>query len=81
MHFDAHYSSRNVLQQAWVTTVEVGMATWKAINFLKSTHEPNLKDTIDQAFKVEWGHLNIFGEDGIAILWCFLSLLYFLNFD
>jgi hypothetical protein len=27
MHFDAQYSSRNVLQQAWVTIVEVGMAT------------------------------------------------------
>jgi hypothetical protein len=32
MHFDSQYSSRNVLQQAWVATVKVGMATWKAIN-------------------------------------------------
>jgi hypothetical protein len=39
MHFDAQYSSCNVLQQAWVAMVEVGMATWKAINSLRSTRD------------------------------------------
>jgi hypothetical protein len=36
MHFDTQYSSRNVLQQAWVAIVEVGMVTWKAMNSHKS---------------------------------------------
>ncbi len=30
-HFDDHYSLKRVLLQAWEATVEVGMATWKAI--------------------------------------------------
>jgi hypothetical protein len=33
-HFDNQYSSRKILQQAYVDIVEVGMATWKAINSL-----------------------------------------------
>ncbi len=77
MHFDVHYSSHNVLQQAWVVTVEVGMATWKAINSFKSIHEFSLHDSIDHAFKAEWCHLNIFGEDGATIVWQFLPPLYF----
>jgi hypothetical protein len=36
-HFDNQYSSKKILQQAWVATVEVGIATWKAINSLRST--------------------------------------------
>jgi hypothetical protein len=81
MHFDVQYSSRNVLQQAWVVTVKVGMVTWKAINSLISTREFSLQDNIDQAFKAKWCHLNIFGEDGTTIVWRFLPPLYFLNFD
>ncbi len=81
MHFDAHYSSRNVLHQAWVATVEVGMAIWKAINSLKSTREPSIHNRIDQAFRAKWCHLNVFGEDGAATVWRFLPPLYFLNFD
>ncbi len=51
------------------------MTNWKAINSVRSTPESSLQDNIDQAFKAEWCHLNIFGEDGTAIVW------YFLNFD
>jgi hypothetical protein len=79
MHFDAYYSSCNVLQQAWVVIVKVGMVTWKAINSIRFTPEPSFKDIIDQVFKAEWCHLNIFGEDGAAMVWRFLPLLYFLN--
>jgi hypothetical protein len=57
------------------------MATWGAINSLQPTHEPYIRDRIDQALKAEWCHLNIFGEDGAAIVWRFLPPLYFLNFD
>jgi hypothetical protein len=51
MHFDAQYSSCNVLQQAWVAIVEVGMVTWKAINSLRSTCEFSFQDSIDKTFK------------------------------
>jgi len=81
MHFDSHYSSRNIIQQAWVAIVEVGMATWKAINSFWPTREPYIQDRIDHGFKVEWCLLNIFGEDGAPIEWHFLPPLYFLNFD
>ncbi len=80
-HFDNQYSSRKILQQAWVATVEVGMATWKAINSLRSTWDPTIQARLDQAFKAEWCHLGIFGADCVTIVWCFLPPLYFLNFS
>ncbi len=79
-HFDNQYSSRKILQQAWVATVEVGMATWKATNSLRSTREPSIQARINQAFRVEWCHLGIFGDDCATIVWRFLPPLYFLNF-
>ncbi len=53
---DNQYSSRKIPQQAWVIIVEVGMATWKAINSLRSTREPSIQARIDQAFRAEWCH-------------------------
>jgi hypothetical protein len=47
MYFDNQYSSKNVLQQARVAIVEVGMATWKAINHLRTTRELSIYDRID----------------------------------
>ncbi len=79
-HFDYQYSSRKILQQAWVATVEVGMATWRAINSLRYTREPSIQARIDQAFRTEWCHLGIFEDDCVTIVWCFLPPLYFLNF-
>ncbi len=79
-HFDNQYSSRKILQQAWVAIVEVGMATWKAINSLRSTREPNIQARIDQAFRTESCHLGTFGDDCATIGWRFLPPLYFLNF-
>jgi len=79
-HFNNQYSSRKILQQTWVTTIEVGMATWKAINSFRSTQEPSIQARIDQAFRAEWCHLGIFGDDCATIVWHFLPPLYFLNF-
>jgi hypothetical protein len=79
-HFDNQYSSRKILQQAWVATVEVGMATWKAINSLWSTRDPSIQARIDQTFRAEWCHLSIFGDDCATIVWHFLPPLYFLDF-
>jgi hypothetical protein len=63
-----------------VAIVEVGMATWKAINSLRSTREPNIQARIDQAFRTESCHLGTFGDDCATIGWRFLPPLYFLNF-
>jgi hypothetical protein len=71
-HFDDQYSSRKVLHQAWVATVEVDMATWKAISSRQSIRDPVTQDRIDQAVRAEWCHLNIFGEDCATIVWRFL---------
>jgi hypothetical protein len=57
------------------------MATWKAINSLRSTRDPTIQARLDQAFKAEWCHLGIFGADCVTIVWCFLPPLYFLNFS
>jgi hypothetical protein len=57
------------------------MATWKAINSLRSTWDPTIQARLDQAFKAEWCHLGIFGADCVTIVWCFLPPLYFLNFS
>jgi hypothetical protein len=67
-HFDNQYSFRKILQQAWVATVEVGMATWKAINSLRSTRKLSIQARIDQAFRAEWCHLGIFGDDHATIV-------------
>jgi hypothetical protein len=63
-----------------VATIEVGMATSKAINSLGSTREPSIQAKIDQAFRAEWCHLGIFGDDCATMVWRFLPPLYFLNF-
>jgi hypothetical protein len=79
-HFDNQYSDRKIIQQAWVATVEVEMATWKAINSLWSTRDPSIQARIDQAFRAEWCCLGIFGDDCATIVWHFLPPLYFLDF-
>jgi hypothetical protein len=48
------------------------MATWKAINSLRSTQDPSIQARIDQAFRAEWCHLGIFGVDCVTIVWRFL---------
>jgi hypothetical protein len=63
-----------------VAIVEVGMATWKAINSLQSTLEPSIQAKIDQALKAEWCGLGIFEDDCVTIMWHFLPPLYFLYF-
>jgi hypothetical protein len=47
------------------------MATWKAINSLRSTWDPSIQARIDQAFRAESCHLGIFGVDCVT-MWCFL---------
>jgi hypothetical protein len=47
--------------------VKVGMATWKALNARRSTRDLDTQDRMAKAFKAEWLHLNIFGEDGALI--------------
>jgi hypothetical protein len=66
-----------VLQQAWVATVEVGMATWKAIRAPRVVKDPEIQLRIELAFKTEWLHMNIFGTENATIRWCFLPPLYF----
>jgi hypothetical protein len=46
--------------------------TRKAINSLWSTQDPSIQARIDQAFRVEWCHLGIFGADCATIVLCFL---------
>jgi hypothetical protein len=41
-HFGDQYSFKKVLTQAWVATVEVGMATWKAIRSHRPTKDPEV---------------------------------------
>jgi hypothetical protein len=52
-HFDGQYSLKRVLLQAWEATVEVGMATWKAIKSFSQTKEQNTQINIEKAFKAE----------------------------
>ncbi len=80
-HFGDCYFLKRVLQQAWVATVEVGMATWKAIRTPHLNKDPNIQTRIEFAFRTEWLHMNIFGSDNATIRWHFLPPLYFLNFS
>jgi hypothetical protein len=78
-HFDDHYSFKQVLTQAWVATVEVGMATWKAIRARRATKDPDTQSRIELDFRKEWLHMNILGKDDATIRWHFLPPLYFSN--
>jgi hypothetical protein len=62
-----------------VATVEVGMATWKAIRSHRATKDPSIQTKIELYFKKEWLHMNILGKDNATIRWHFLLALYYLN--
>jgi hypothetical protein len=81
MHFGDRYSLKRVFHQVWVATVEVGMATWKAIRTPHLNKDLDIQTRIELAFRTEWMHMNIFGTDNTTIKWCFLPPLYFLNFS
>jgi hypothetical protein len=80
-HFDGQYSLQKVLLQAWVATVEVGMATWKAIRSHCPAKDPNIQSSIELTFRKEWLHLNILGTDNATIRWHYLPPMYFLNYS
>jgi hypothetical protein len=80
-HFDDRYSLQKVLVQAWVVTVEVGMATWKAIRSHRPARDPDIQSSIELTFRKEWLHLNIFGTDNATIQWHYLPPMYFLNYS
>jgi hypothetical protein len=63
-----------------VATVDVGMATWKAIRSHRRTKDPEIQSSIELAFINEWLHLNILGMDNATIRWHFLPPLYYLHF-
>ncbi len=77
-HFDDNYSLKTVLTQAWVATVEVGMASWKAIRSHRPTKDLDIQARIKLDFRNEWLHMNILGTDNATIRWHFLPPLYFL---
>ncbi len=74
-HFDGQYSLKRVLLQSWEATAEVGMATWKAIRSFSQNRNQDKHNDIEQAFKAEWLHGQIFGEGEVAILWRLLPPL------
>jgi hypothetical protein len=79
-HFNNHYSLQKVLQ-AWVATVEVGMATWKAIRSHRPAKDPDTQISIKLTFRKEWLHLDILGTDSATIRWHYLPPMYFLNYS
>jgi hypothetical protein len=80
-HFDDRHSLQKVLLQAWVATVEVGMATWKAIRSHRPARDPDTQCSIELTFRKEWLHLNILGTDNTTIRWNYLPPMYFLNYS
>jgi len=76
-HFGEHHSLSNVLNQAWVATVEVGMTLWKAIRSQQTTRDPVSQDSIEHNFRNEWLHRSILGTDNATIRWHFLVLYKF----
>jgi len=78
-HFNDLYSLNQVLFQAWVATVEVGMATWKAIRSHHTTKDPVVQSSIELAFRKEWLHLNILEKDDATIRMHLLPPLYYLH--
>jgi len=79
-HFGDQYSLKKVLN-AWVATVEVGMASWKAIRSHRPTKDLDIQANIEINFRKEWLHMNIFRDDNATIRWHFFPPLYFLHFS
>jgi len=77
-HFGDQYSLKKVLTQAWVATVEVGMASWKAIRSHRPTKDPVIQTSIELDFRKVWLHMSILGKDNATIGWHFLPLLNYL---
>ncbi len=77
-HFDDKYSLKATLTQAWVVTVEVDMASWKAIRSHRLTKDQDTQTNIEFIFRKEWLHISIMGTDNATIRWHFLPPLYFL---
>jgi hypothetical protein len=77
-HFDDKYSLKAILSQAWVATVAVGMASWKAIRSQRPTKDQDTFASIELNFRKEWLHMSIMGTDNATIQWHFLPPLYFL---
>jgi hypothetical protein len=80
-HFGDQYSTKKIFTQAWLATVEVGMATWKAIKSHGATKDPSIQIRIELDFRKKWFHMNILGKDNATIRWHFLPPLYYLNFS
>ncbi len=55
-----------------MATVEVGMASWKAIRSHRPTKDPDIQANIELDFRKEWLHMNILGTDHATIRWHFL---------
>ncbi len=68
-HFDDQYSLCKILLDAWVATVEVSMATWKAIKSHCQTKDLDSQLSIELTFRKKWLHLNILGTDNATIRW------------
>jgi hypothetical protein len=62
-----------------VATVEVGMATWKAIRSRSATKDPSIQSKIELDFRKEWLHRSILGKGSATIRWHFLPPLYYSN--
>jgi hypothetical protein len=71
-HFGDQHSVKSILTQAWLATVEVGMATWKAIKSHRDTKDPSTQTSIELNFRKEWLHRSILGMDSATIRWHFL---------
>jgi hypothetical protein len=78
-HFENKHSLTTILTQAWVATVEIGMASWKAIRSQRPTKDPDTQDRIEAEFRKKWLHRSIMGTDSATIRWRFLPPLYFTN--
>jgi len=58
-HFGDHHSVKSILTQAWVATIEVGMATWKAIKSQRDTKDPSTQTSIKLNFRKN-GSIGVF---------------------
>jgi hypothetical protein len=70
--------SINYCEKVKMATVEVGMASWKAIRSQRLTKDQDTQTSIEFIFRKEWLHRSIMGTDNATIRWHFLPPLYFL---
>jgi hypothetical protein len=75
-HIDKCHLIKSLLNNAWTTTIKMGIAVWVVIRKHKIVHDPNMQKNMEVAFWKEWSKNMVFAnlvDDVIHGTTCFIN--------